>query len=308
MKTIRIKHIDAFTSRAFAGNPAGVVMEADGLTDKEMQSIAREKNLSETAFVLRPTMKDADIQIRWFTPAAEVPLCGHATIASFHALAEEGLAGLKPEGQHYFRLQTKSGVLNVKVEKNFLGTSVEFELPVPKFKTKKISPQVLKSIGLRQTDIERKLPIVSDSFLYVPVRRLSTIKAIKPDFRELDKNLRKLKVIAVCVFCLETVDRESSVHSRFFASPVGIDEDPVTGSANGPLGVYLQQYVLPAGRSVFSRSLADGRVEFVGEQGDEIGRPGRVKIRVKAGDSFVENVSIVGEAVTILDSTLCLPS
>ncbi|MBI4429640.1 MAG: PhzF family phenazine biosynthesis protein [Ignavibacteriales bacterium] len=308
MRTLRIKHVDAFTSKPFAGNPAGVVLEADTLSDREMQSIAREKNLSETAFVLRPTVKDADIQIRWFTPGAEVPLCGHATIAGFHALAEEGLAGLKPEGQHYFRMQTKSGVLNVKVEKNFLGTTVEFELPLPRFKPRKVTAQLLKSIGLKATDVASRLPVVSDSYLYVPVRRLSTVSNLKPQFRELEKHLKKMKLIAVCVLCLETIEKESSVHLRFFASPVSIDEDPVTGSANGPLGVYLRQYVLPGGFQVFSRTLADGRIEFVGEQGDEIGRPGRVKIRVKARNSVVESVSIVGEAVTILDSTLRLPS
>ena len=303
-----MKHVDAFTSRPFAGNPAGVVMEADGLSDKEMQSIAREKNLPETAFVLRPTVKDADIQIRWFTPAAEVPLCGHATIASFHALAEEGLSGLKPEGQHYFRLQTKSGVLNVKVEKNFLGTSVEFELPTPKFRPKKIASSVLKSIGLKTGDLAKGLPVVADSYLYVPVKRLSIIKNLKPDFRELRQRLKQMNLLAVCVLCLETVEKESSVHSRFFAPVVGIDEDPVTGSANGPLGVYLQQYVIPSGVKVFSRSLADGRVEFIGEQGDEIGRRGRVKIRLRTKDSSVESVAISGEAVTVLDSTLHLKS
>ena len=306
MQTYRMQHVDAFTSSPFAGNAAGVVLEADGLSDKEMQSIAREKNLSETAFVLRPTINEADIQIRWFTPGAEVPLCGHATIAAFHALAEEGLAGLKPEGQHYFRLQTKSGVLNVRVEKNFLGTSVEFELPTPKFRPKKVTASVLKSIGLKAGDLAKGLPIVADSYLYVPVRRLSVIKNLKPQFRELDKNLRQMKLIAVCVLCLETVEKESSVHSRFFAPVVGIDEDPVTGSANGPLGAYLQQYVVPSGIKVFSRSLADGRIEFIGEQGDEIGRRGRVKIRVRTRESSVESVAIAGEAVTVLDSTLRL--
>ena len=81
MKTYRIKHVDAFTTEPFCGNPAGVVLDARGLSDATMQQIAREMNLSETAFLLPPTLRSADLQIRWFTPAAEVPLCGHATIA-----------------------------------------------------------------------------------------------------------------------------------------------------------------------------------------------------------------------------------
>jgi len=306
MRTLRVKHVDAFTSKTFAGNPAGVVVEADGLTDVQMQAIAREKNLSETAFVLKPTVKDADIQIRWFTPRAEVPLCGHATIACFHALAEEGLAGMKPEGQHYFRLQTKSGVLNVKVEKNFLGTSVEFELPVPKFRLKKVTAPLLASLGLKSSQLERKLPAVADSYLYIPVKSLSVLRKMKPHFHALKGHLDKARFIGVCILCLETVEEHSSIHSRFFAPSVGIDEDPVTGSANGPLGAYLAQFAMPAGFKVCSRTLADSRMEFVGEQGDEIGRPGRMKIRVGKKNSKIVSVSIVGEAVTVLDSTLHL--
>ena len=95
MKSHRIKHVDAFTTEQFSGNPAGVVLDARELNEKAMQNVARELNLSETAFILPPTVKSADIQIRWFTPAAEVPLCGHATIASFHALAESGMYGMR---------------------------------------------------------------------------------------------------------------------------------------------------------------------------------------------------------------------
>jgi len=307
MKTLRLKQVDAFTLTPFTGNPAGVVMEADGLTDAQMQAIAREKNVSETAFVLKPTVSDADVQIRWFTPSAEVPLCGHATIAAFHALAEEGLAGMKLEGQHYFRLQTKSGLLNVKVERNFLGTSVEFELPVPKFRRTKLSASFLKSLGLKTGQLEHRLPIVGEMHLYVPVKPVSVLKKIKPDFPGLNTLMAKAGFIGVCVFSLETLEKNSSVHSRFFAPSVGINEDPVTGSANGPLGVYLTQFAIPAGFRTFSRSLADGRLEFVGEQGDEIGRPGRVKIRVAHKNNKVQSVSIVGEAVTVLNSTLNLP-
>jgi len=111
MKNYRVKHVDAFTTHPFAGNPAGVVIDARGLSDSDMQLLAREKNLPETAFVLPSTIKGADIQIRWFTPTTEVDLCGHATIASFHALAEESMEGMGTQGQHYFKLQTKSGIL-----------------------------------------------------------------------------------------------------------------------------------------------------------------------------------------------------
>jgi trans-2,3-dihydro-3-hydroxyanthranilate isomerase len=305
MKTYKIKTVDAFTRKPFAGNAAGVVLDAGGLTDSQMQLIAREINHPETAFILPATERDANLRIRWFSPTNEVPLCGHATIASFHALAEEGLEGMNTNGQHHFRLQTKSGILAVRIEKNFYDTTTEFELPVPKFKIKKKLPaSMLCALHLAAKGIRKDLPVATDSYLYIPVHNLAVIENIKPDFPLLAKELKKMKVNGVCLFSLETKEKTSAVHSRFFAPNYGIDEDPVTGSANGPLGCYLQKYVASAGYAVTYRELSDGRLEFIGEQGDEINRTGRVKIRVQMEQKEIESVSIAGEAVTILNSVL----
>lgn len=305
MKTYRIKTIDAFTKKQFQGNPAGVVLEAAGLTDMQMQYIAREINHPETAFILPATTKDANLRIRWFSPAKEVPLCGHATIASFHALAEEGLEGMTTNGQHYFRLETKSGILAVRVEKNFYDTTVELELPLPKFKIKKKLPaSTLHALGILTKNINNDLPVVADLYLYIPVKSLATVENINPDFPELANELKKMKLNGVCIFSLETKEKDSAVHSRFFAPNYGINEDPVTGSANGPLGCYLQKYVLPAGYPVVCRELSNGRLEFIGEQGDEMQRTGRVKIRVFVRQDDIENISVAGEAVTITNSTI----
>ena len=305
MKTYQLKHVNAFTSRPYAGNPAGVVLDAKGLAPERMQAIAREMNLSETAFILPPTVKNADLQIRWFTPATEVPLCGHATIAAFHALAEEGLYGMKRMGIHRFRLQTKSGVLAIVVEKKFSGSIVEFFLPLPRFRAYKKAPSALLSaLRVRAADVETRLPVVSASYVYVPIRKLSTIKSLRPDFSKLHSLNKASRTLAVCAFSLETLEQSSAVHSRFFAPAVGISEDPVTGSANGPLGAYLYKYAIPADFPIPSFLMADGRVEFIGEQGDEIGRRGRVKIRLSVSGLAVKQVSIAGEAVTIMDSTL----
>jgi trans-2,3-dihydro-3-hydroxyanthranilate isomerase len=305
MKTYRIKIVDAFTKKPFAGNPAGVVLDANGLTDIQMQLIARELNLSETAFILPATEPDANLRIRWFTTVGEVPLCGHATIASFHALAEEGMEGMRTNGQHYFRLQTKSGILAVRVEKNFYGTTIEFELPIPKFKIKKLHPiKIFHALGIVGKDVIKDLPVVTDAYLYIPVNRLTVIEKLKPDFKTLAYELTKMRVAGVCAFSLETMDNYSSVHSRFFAPNYGINEDPVTGSSNGPLGFYLHKYVLPAGYPVVCHEMPDGGMEFTGEQGDYLKRSGRVKIRLRLKQNNVEDISISGEAVTIFDSTL----
>jgi trans-2,3-dihydro-3-hydroxyanthranilate isomerase len=303
MKTYRMKHVDAFTPDPFCGNPAGVVLDARGMSDALMQRIATEMNLSETAFLLPPTTRNADIQIRWFTPAAEVPLCGHATIASFHALAQEGMHGMKRPGSYHFRLQTKSGVLAIAVEKKYSGTIIEFQMPIPKFHVQRNLPlALLKALGIKSSDVQAGLPFVSESYLYLPLNRLSTIKNLHPDFGQLDKLTRAKRTLGICVFTLETIEESSAVHSRFYAPAVGIVEDPVTGSANGPLGVYLYQYAIGRDFPVPSFLLPDGRVEFIGEQGDDMGRKGRVKIRIRVSGRGVKQVSIAGEAVTIMDS------
>ncbi len=303
MKNYRLKHVNAFTLHPFSGNPAGVVLDAKGLTESEMQTLAREKNLPETAFILPPSTKGADLQIRWFTPTTEVALCGHATIASFHALAEEGLEGMSTQGQHYFKLQTKSGILAIRVEKNFQGTTVEFELPLPAFRLKKKLPQeFLRALGIVAADVDKRFAVVAERDLYIPVKTLKRLRALSPDFGALKRILIREKLLGVCLFTLETVDKASAVHSRFFAPAGGIDEDPVTGSTNGPLGVYLTQYVLPQGIAVASRELPDGRREFVGEQGFAMNRPGHVKIRVGGEVGKPKSVSIAGEAVTIMNS------
>jgi len=303
MKTYKIRHVDAFTTEPFAGNPAGVVLDARGLNDAAMQNIAKEMNLSETAFILPPTTKAADIQIRWFTPAMEVPLCGHATVAGFHALAQEGLHGMKRPGSYYFRLQTKSGVLGIIVEKKYSGTVIEFQLPVPNFRVQKHVPApLLKALGISSGDVQRDLPFVAQSYLYLPLKKLSTVKKLQPDITPLHKILKATKTLGISLFTLETIEQSSAVHSRFFAPEAGIVEDPVTGSANGPLGVYLYQYAIARDYPVPSLVLPDGRVEFVGEQGDEIGRRGRVKIRLRVTGHGVKQVSIAGEAVSIMDS------
>ncbi len=297
MKSLTVKHIDAFTSKAFAGNPAAVVLSGDGLTEEQMQSISREMNLSETAFVLSPSNKHADLRIRWFTPTNEVALCGHGTIAGFHALAEENLYGMKKNGSYAFHLETASGILDVLVVKKSGIATVKFSLPMPQFKKNQhLKTDFLPPLGMQENDFDKRLPCVSWVNAYLPVRRLSVLYDLRPDFQLLKKVLLRKKLLGVCVFSAETIDRSSTFHSRFFAPNDGIDEDPVTGSANGPLGVYMVEQGL-VGKS-------DGLIEMIGEQGDAIGRPGRVKVEVQVEHGKPTSVAIVGNAVTVVEGSL----
>jgi trans-2,3-dihydro-3-hydroxyanthranilate isomerase len=297
---IAVKQVDAFTETPLTGNPAGVVPDADGLSDQQMQTIAREMSVPETAFVLSPSIPGADLRIRWFTPQMEVPLCGHATIASFHALAEDGLHGMKNIGKFSFNLETKSGILPVSVEKSRICTDVFFGLLVPEFiRAGQYKLDIMRILNISMEEFENRMPIVVANYLYVPIRRLHTIFAMKPNMFAMSQFLSNRNLSGLCVFTTETVDRGSAVHSRFFAPSLGINEDPVTGSANGPLGVYLFERgeVQATGDSVM----------LIGEQGDAIGRKGRVKIRLGVQGSRVTSVQIGGRAVTIIDAEILLP-
>jgi PhzF family phenazine biosynthesis protein len=159
-------------------------------------------------------------------------------------------------------------------------------------------------LSLRRTDLHSSLPVVRTDYLFVPVSGLPVVRRLRPAFRELAAVCAKARLMGVCVFTLKTVDAGSAVHSRFFAPSVGINEDPVTGSANGPLGIYLATIAAPAGVKVPFRELPDGRLEYVGEQGDEIGRRGRVGIRILCANKGVSRASIAGEAVTVFSGTI----
>jgi PhzF family phenazine biosynthesis protein len=296
---IRVKQVDAFAETPLTGNPAGVVLDASTLTDQQMQTIAREMSVSETAFVLPASMPGADMRIRWFSPQAEVPLCGHATIASFHALAEEGMHGMKAPGTYAFKLETKSGILPVTVEKNATGTDVFFGLSVPEFsRAGQYKLDLMRILNIKQEEFEPRMPIVVAQNIYVPIRRLHTIFAMKPNFFAMSQFLTNRDLSGICVFTTETIDPTSSVHSRYFAPTIGINEDPVTGSANGPLGVYLFEHgnIEQSGETL----------KFIGEQGDAIGRKGRVAIHITVRGSDVTSVKIGGRAITILDGAMLI--
>jgi len=299
MGKIKIKHVDAFTLTPHSGNPAGVVLEGKDLSEKQMQSIAREMNLSETAFILPPTRTGADIKLRWFTPTTEVPLCGHATVASFHCLAEEGRLGMTKLGKYHFEVETASGILPVDVTKEEDVVFVMFGMKIPLLEralTYKID--LIRLLNLSISELENKMQIAKGDYLYVPIRRLHTLFTMKPNFLAVSNFLNQRKLGGICVYTTETVDRESTVHSRFFAPNCGINEDPVTGSAHGPLAVLLYESGI--------LEIQDGRCLFQGEQGDAIGRRGRVTVELRVENERPVGVKVGGNAVTILEGDMVI--
>ena len=285
MRTIDIRQVDAFSRSPFEGNPAGVVTRAEGLTDREMQLIAKEMNCSETAFVL-PSTK-AELRLRYFTPAQEVALCGHATIATLQALREEGRA------PGPLAAETNVGVLTLEV-----GEDAHFmRQDTPRFRTWDGDDAVLADLlGLAAGDLDPELAIgIAYTGLWdllVPVRSLAALQRAQPDPRRLGEHNRGIGVVSTHLYCRETLLAGSALHTRDFSPAAGVPEDPHTGTASGALGAYLVHVgALPAGSHVF-------------EQGWTVGRPGLIQVRVEeAGRS----VQVGGTAVTVLEGHLRLP-
>lgn len=283
-----IKLVDAFTTTRYAGNPCGVVTAADGLTDAQMQAIAREINASETVFAFPSNV--ATLAIRFFTPGSEIPMAGHPTISMWHAMAEEGLVDLG-DGTANVTQETRAGVLPVAVRR---GDTVEVTMT-------QAEPQFLASIGkeaamhaleLDESAFEPGAPlqVVSTGTpqAMIMVRGLDVLRNIKPDFKRLAELEREFGAFSCHVFTVETFETGNRAHARHFAANAGIPEDPVTGSATGGMAAYLWRYG-------FVREPA-----YVVEQGDIMGRPGRVRVEVEGSGETPRVVRIAGSAVTVL--------
>ena len=280
-KNIKIFQIDAFANKPFTGNPAGVTF-GDGLTKEEMQLIAREMNLAETAFLTKS--EKADYNLRWFTPKMEVELCGHATIASLHFLNEHNLIHNNSE----IKFETLSGILKCRMENNRYYMQIPIygidEYPGSK-------KDILNSLGITEDDMPGKIPflLLKNRYLYIYIEQFSIIKNLKPNFKELLKISNENNIGGVVVFTKETYEKENSAHLRFFAPYYGIDEDPVTGSANGPLMLVLNHL----GFVKFDNE----DIELTFEQGDVIGRRGRIGVKYSP---LTKELYISGNAVTII--------
>lgn len=286
-----IHTVRAFTTDPTAGNAAAVVPDAGGLDEQQMQAIARVMGFSETAFVLPTEIDGAAFRLRWFTPTVEVSLCGHATVATLKILADEGRLPVEGRAQ---KIETQSGVLRIGVEKKDEGQIYRLQVPLPEFRQVKIPDEQAKTLfGLYQSDQMTIWPTVTDGdHLFIPVISTGTLRKLRPDFARMKS---EGKFPAVAFFTGMTFEIGHTWHCRFFAPGFGINEDPVTGAINGPLGAYYYQYV---------DTVKPPRVEYIGEQGDIINSPGRVYVTVKGDGQRATDLEIGGEAVTVKSEPL----
>ncbi len=293
MKKLIIYQIDSFTKEKFKGNPAGVVVNADGLTAKQMQQIARELNNSETAFLFQANNDDYDAEIRYFTPETEVPICGHATIAAMYAKAlEENLESC------VLKMKTKVGVLPFEIIKDnkdyqIIMTQGEFQLS-PTLSTKN-KDKLIDALGINQTDLNEKCPIqiasTGHSKVMIGINSKEKLDSLKPNYSKLTILSNTIKCNGYFVFTFDSNDKDILTFGRMFAPAIGINEDPVTGNANGPLGGYLVKHKLVNHPS--------DSLEFSSRQGEKMGRVGTIIIKVKVRNNSPFLIQIKGEAVVV---------
>jgi PhzF family phenazine biosynthesis protein len=268
---VHVKRVNAFAESANGGNPAGVVFDSPNLTDGQMKHVSKVLNVSETAFVF-PSEK-ADYKVRFFSPEVEVDLCGHATVATFFTMALN----------NFFRdtcrvtQETRAGVLPVHIL--FFDDEIDRVMmtqsrPIYKNISLDIS-DLAGSLKIKKEDIDNSLPkqIVSTGLFTLPVcvKSFDVLKLMKPDFVKIKNLCKKIGVGSIHVFTFDTLEPRSVYHARNFAPMYGINEDPVTGTANGAVCSYLIKNGI-----IHERNL-------VCEQGDIIGKPGRVYVEVGKG-------------------------
>lgn len=292
--------IDSFTKDKFTGNPAGVITNADGLTDYEMQKIARELNNSETAFIFSSDSNEYDVHIRFFTPTNEVPICGHATIAAHYIRAVEN--NLNTSRVYH---KTGAGILPVDIIRE--NEDYKIVMTQGKIEFGNIidginKEELLKALNLKNSDLleNYKIQIVSTghSKVMVGIKSMETLNTSSPNYDALSYLSKSIGCNGYYVFTNDSKDNDLLIHGRMFAPAIGINEDPVTGNANGPLGAYLVHHnLVKHNNSLF---------KFNAKQGEAIKRPGIIEVEVKIEDKEPVEVKISGNAVIVFKTEITI--
>jgi PhzF family phenazine biosynthesis protein len=277
------------------------MLEASGLSDAMMQKVAREMAASETAFVRPDPTREAQFEVRFFTPHTEVDLCGHATVATFWTLAAHGI--IERRAQTTISSQrTRAGILPVEV--HYSGDALDriiMEQAPPQFRETAVDPGRMADIlGIKAEEIEKTHLPIELAFtglwsLKVPVKHRKALESIRLDRLALADLGFSLEFETCCVFCFDPVRSDAKVHQRVFCPQVGIDEDPATGTASGSLGAYLAKNgAIDPG---------DDGCSFLIEQGYEISRPGHIFVEVFREHGQL-SVLVGGSAVEVLRGTI----
>lgn len=295
---VNIYQVDAFSDKPFGGNPAGVVPDAGELSDDDMQNIAKEMNLSETAFII-PIDKNS-YQVRFFTPVKEVDLCGHATIGTFYTLAYKGYLPSIYNGVKKVYQETKVGKLaveiffnNGEIEKVVMEQAAPEDLGVAKDMESLLDCfNIHKSqVGIEGKFVSPKIISTGLPEILLPIKDKDVLDNLKVDFNKLANISRGSNVIGVHAFYLPRKDSEK-VYTRNFAPLVGINEEAATGTANGALIYFLK------------RERYMGKNKIVSIQGETLGRPSKVYCIInEVNGKYI--VKVGGQARIVLEGIIC---
>jgi trans-2,3-dihydro-3-hydroxyanthranilate isomerase len=288
--------VDAFTDKALGGNPCAIVFDADDLNNTMRQAIAKEMNLSETAFVIKPS--GADFGARYFTPAEEIPLAGHPTIATVFALVDSGR--LKLTGGHTtISLELKVGPIRVDIEAaQGKVEQIVMSQKKPQFLRTYTPEEVMPVFGLKAEDALPNVPIQTVSTgtpqIMIAVRDLDVLRRIQMNNAAYAELREKGDFFSPHLFCVGGVTSEGQTFARHFGLPPDAQEDPFTGSATGGMSAYLWHYGLLK------------EAKFVAEQGHWMGRPGKANVEVVGSHEDIETVKVGGQAVAVLRGELTI--
>ncbi|MEM0493307.1 MAG: PhzF family phenazine biosynthesis protein [Candidatus Thermoplasmatota archaeon] len=291
---IKTKVINAFTRSIHGGNPAGVVLYPPVLTPDQMMGVTKLLSVSETAFVYPSRV--ADVKVIFYSPVMEIDLCGHATIATFFVLADENASELKGKNRVIMTQETRVGVLPVEIrfKAGVCDTVIMNQGKVTLEDVNWDAERVSSALNIRKNDIDISLPRqrVSTGLFTLPicVRSYSTLRDMKPDFNMVKELCVDYNVGSIHVYTFDTLNKNSLYHARNFAPLYGVNEDPVTGTANGAVSCYLYRNGLTRKKRIWC------------EQGDIIGRPGRVYVEIGSND----HVKVGGRAVHVSEQEVII--
>jgi trans-2,3-dihydro-3-hydroxyanthranilate isomerase len=286
--------VDVFTNTPFTGNPLAVFFDVEELSSQTMQAIAQEMNLSETIFVLPPGDLPVDFSVRIFTPEKEIPFAGHPTIGTAHILRETGKVS---SGNHSIKLSMKAGIITVT--QGLIDNILFMDQPLPEYLSvldcaEKIG-QVL-SIPISTIKLSHyPIQIVSTGLpaLLVPINSIKSLEKIVPNLSELNSFLHSLGVEMLYAFTDETINPSANIHARMFAPPLGILEDPATGSAAGAMGAYIFKHKMVSDNNNLKNIII--------EQGYKMGRPSCIHIEIYHEYNEIKKIKVGGESVTVIE-------
>lgn len=280
---VKVYKLNSFAKTKEGGNAAGVVIDADSLSEKEMGKIAAILGFSETAFLLRSDA--ADFRVRFFTPKEEVDLCGHATIAAFHTMAHLGL--LKPDK---YKQETKAGILGIEIKEDY---SIMMNQPVPVFSEIIEKDELADSLNINASQMREDLPaqIVSTGLrdIMIPVKSIEILNAMKPDMEKIKMISQKYNAVGYHVFALESL-HGANANCRNFAPLYEIPEESATGTSNGALGCYLYHY---------GKINSGQESNIVLEQGYSMKKPSEILVSLSVKENEIQEVRVGGNAMNL---------